>query len=427
MVRYKQTARKSKGLFPPSVYKHKPPSSVYKYKPPSRLGLEHEPEIDIPLPPPRGRRRIGTTYTGTKSSSEDTGFLAGATHLAASENRPSPIQRIGRKLGLPVVIRGHLIVAIPDTGSDIDAMEIGLIEELGLMWRRLPRRSKKVRLSDGSVLHAIGKVTARCYFDREEQTYFQRTFFVLPKISSQAALIFGGRFLAQTETLTKHQHRLEELPSVAKAVPQVMNMCVSKSRLACYIDSVLTLAIADTGSEVNLINEDYAIERDYAIEAVAEEEEYVVLPGDRVATITGKIKVKFDTLHASPITQGSSETSSTTCTAQSAVPETRSVASSVDSKGSHDPITFYVMPALTIGNIVLSKQLLDSIDAFNTHRNSFVNFKRIGCGVDDLAFVRWLHLLDRKLRAKSDKIVTWPPASVRSEFKKSVNALLYHD
>ena len=95
-----------------------------------------------------------------------------------------------------------------------------------------------------------GKSTPHCYFDREEQTYFQRTFFVLPKISSQVALTFGGRFLAQTKkTLTKHQRRLED---VAKAVPQVMNMGVSKGRLACYIDSVLTLAVADTGSEVNL-------------------------------------------------------------------------------------------------------------------------------------------------------------------------------
>jgi hypothetical protein len=406
-MRTKQTARKS---FPIFNY-----SSVYTYIAPPTPGVKFDVQISIPLPLSRGERRLETTDTDTEGISQDTGFLAGPTQLAASESRPSPFQRIGRKLGLPVVIRGYRILALPDTGSDIDAMGIDLVEELGLTWRRLPRRCKTVRLANNSVLRAIGKVTVRCYFVREQQRKFQRTFFVFPKIHSHITLIFGQRFLTQTETFTKHQHRLEELQSGAKSVPQLMNICVSKSRFACYINSVLTLACADTGSEVNLINEDYAIERDYTIRAVAEEEKYVVLPCGQVATITGKISVKFDTLHASPIAGGSSETSGTTITTQSALLGTRPVASSVDSEDSPELTTFYVMPSLTTGNILLSQQLLDSIDAFNTHRNSFVTFSQIGRGVDDLAPISWLDTLERKFWIKSDNIVTWPPASVSSE------------
>ena len=77
-------------------------------------------------------------------------------------------------------------------------------------------------------------------------------------------------------------------------------MSVSRRRFPCYIDSRLVLATADTSSEVDLINESYALRRGFEIEPMSEEESYIQLPGQRVATITGKVKVKFDTLHDAP-------------------------------------------------------------------------------------------------------------------------------
>lgn len=349
----------------------------------------------------------------------NTSFLTSAAQLPASETRASPFQRKGRHLALPLVIRGYCIPAVVDTGSDIDAIGLDLVGHLFLQGTRIAQRCKKVRLGDGSVLHAIGKVSVRCSFDRGDEAQFRRTFFVFPKLSNRVELIIGRRFLFQTQTLTKHQDRLEELPHASTTTPEVMSMAIPKRRFACYIDSTLVLANADTGSEINLIKEDYAIERGFTVIPVTKEEKYAQLPGDRLAIITGKTMARLDTLHAAPPASVSREPTSKVgahCSMES------STMSSVNPQEPTRLTTFYILPSL-LCNVLLSQQLLDSINAFTTHSNSFVEFTTTEREVEDLAHIKWLNALDRKLMGKLIKSATWPPASVRGQFNAPLLSL----
>jgi hypothetical protein len=363
-------------------------------------------------------RAPAISYTRTESPATKRSSLATMAHLAASENRGSPFKREGRKFALPLDIRGYTIRALTDTGSDIDAIDVDLIDRLGLQWRRLGRRHKTVRLGDGSILQAIGKVSIRCTFTKGDYAAFKRTFIILPKVSDRVQLIIGRNFLSQTQTLTRHQDRLEEIKHHLGGLPTVMNMSVSKRRFACYIDSTLALATADTGSDINLIKEKYAIERGFDILPVAEEEKYAQLPEDRVVMLTGKVKVRFDTLYSDQMVRIEPETSGETTAKGSAGVSAILAAPSIVGQG-HSLSTFYVLPSLT-SNIFLSGQFLDSIDAFDTHSTSFVDFKPPQREEEDLAVITWFDAFEKKLRGKSKKGNSWPPASFfKSEFNAS--------
>jgi hypothetical protein len=402
MARTEQTARKSNGPLAPSTI---PSRTIKAFNWPQDSPQES-------LQEPLQWRPTTVSYLPTERINTNTSFLTSAAQLPASESRASPFQRKGRNLALPLVIRGYRILAVADTGSDIDAIGLDLVEDLCLQGTRIAKRCKKVRLGDGYVLHAIGKVSVRCSFDRGDEAQFRRTFFVFPKLSNQVELIIGRRFLSQTQTLTKHQDRLEEIPYDSTTIPKVMSMAIPKRRFACYINSTLVLANADTGSEINLIKEEYAIERGFAVLPVTEEEKYAQLPGDRLAIITGKTTTRLDTLHAAPPAGASLEPSSE-AGAHCWVEYT--TMSSVNPQEPNRLTTFYILPSLPC-NVLLSQQLLDSINAFTTHSNSFVDFTTKEREVEDLAHIKWLNALERKLMGKSITTATWPPASVRGQF-----------
>jgi hypothetical protein len=75
-----------------------------------------------------------------------------------------------------------------------------------------------------------------------------------------------------------------------------MDMTLPRRRLPCYPDSILVYAVAGTGSNLDLMKEDYAIDRGFQIEKVSRHERFVRLPGDKIAQITGKVRPRFDTV-----------------------------------------------------------------------------------------------------------------------------------
>lgn len=341
-------------------------------------------------------------------------FLGNAKELASSEKRANPFKRQGRRLALPVKLRGKTVLALPDTGSDIDAISMDLVKELGLRFYPYSGSKKLVRLSDGHTMTAIGKVSTRLSFAKGPQLRLRRTFYVFSKISTGVELIVGRDFLDHTQTWTRHQDRLSERPIELQGIPKVMNMSVSRRRLPCYIDSCLVLATADTGSEVDLINESYALSRGFKIDPVSEEESYIQLPGQRVAKVTGKVKVKFDTLHDAPPSPNSQKNVSSDDNAQSHLKVEQVIGHARPPSPISDHYrTLYVLPSLT-SNVLLGEELLDSIDAFGTHLDSFVDFENLGRGLPDVNSIKWLNSLERKFLNKSSANSTWPPSTLDS-------------
>jgi hypothetical protein len=297
---------------------------------------------------------------------------------------------------------------------------------------------------------------------------------VFKKLADDVPLIMGRNFLQQTQTLTIYRDRLEERKSDLGA-PKVMNMTLSRRRLPCYLDFVLVYAVADTGSDLDLMKEDYAVERGFPIESVSWYERFVRLPGGVTAEITGKVKVRFDTVIASPsstpaeikdatrspsvptsvgatmiespnfpratddIHVGYSEP--TSLSAATAVnpslpkttddiyvrysePTSLSASTTDDFHIPHSEPdivnesdhyrTFYVMPSLT-ANVLLGEELLDSIDAFGTHLDSFVDIKSATGDMSDMNCIKWLNNVERKLIRSSKSRPTWPPNFVKCE------------
>jgi hypothetical protein len=192
-------------------------------------------------------------------------FLPTENELAGSDQRANPFRRQGRRRALPVKLQGKTILAVPDTSSDIDAISMDLVEELRLELHPRFGSGKKVRLSDGRTMAAIGKVSIRCSFAKGAPMKFRRTFFVFRKLSTGMKLILGRGFLDHTQTWTRYQDRLQEREVGLTGLPKVMNKSLSRRQLPCYIDSHLVLATADTSSEVDLINEEYALKHGFEI------------------------------------------------------------------------------------------------------------------------------------------------------------------
>lgn len=353
---------------------------------------------------------------------------------------PSPFQRQGRRVTLPMRLEKNgflrpelldeMVPALPDTGSDVNAISRALVSKLGLKLAKTAPESVMVKLSNGESLEAIGTVSIRCSFAVEIDLFpkIPRDFVVFENLATDVPLIMGRDFLQQTQTLTIYRDRLQERKSDL-TIPKVMNMTLSRRRLPCFLDYTLVYAIADTGSDLNLVKEDYAIERGFLIEKVSENERFVRLPGDTTVEITGKVKVRFDTVVASPtntsaVTTDASNDLSVPASVSAATTESPGSAKASDETPvlSSEPnsydinanhyCTFYVMVSLTT-NVLLGEELLDSIDAFGTHLDSFVDVRSAKGDMSDMQCIKWLNSMERKLIRSPKLRLTWPPNFVK--------------
>ena len=75
--------------------------------------------------------------------------------------------------------------------------------------------------------------------------------------------------------------------------------------------------------------------------------------------------------------------------------------------------TLYVLPSLT-SNVLLGEELLDSIDAFGTHFDSFIDFENLRGDISDVNSIKWLNSLERKFLNKEKANSTWPPSTLDS-------------
>jgi hypothetical protein len=214
-------------------------------------------------------------------------------------------------------------------------------------------------------------------------------------------VLLGRPFLAFTETLTKYCNRLKIIEN-PDTLPRMLNMSLAGQGLRCYLDSALTITVADTGSDANLMRTDYAEQRKWQVEPVSVAERYVRLPGDRIVQLSGKVRVRFD----------SAGGKSATCPHRAATlvsQNDRAISDPNGDSGSAQDsssqgqslsltLTFYLLDTLVV-DVLLGQLLLDTIDAFNFHQDSFVNFDIPEVKAFNLLGIKWASKLDNKCRA----------------------------
>ena len=67
-------------------------------------------------------------------------------------------------------------------------------------------------------------------------------------------------------------------------------------------------------------------------------------------------------------------------------------------------------------NVLLGEKLLDSIDAFRTHVDSFVDVRSAKGDMSDMHCIKWLNSMERKLIRSSKSEPTWPSDFVKCKY-----------
>jgi hypothetical protein len=388
MARTKQTARKSTGGKPPrrvlvqiAGRKSNPHGSTNALK----VGLTSQPNY------------TGDALSADYIQSQSLETTASAAYPSASlpfdASRTNPFLREGRKMELPMKFGTKLIVAVADTGADINIIAHRLARKLRLKIHRQSEDRPLVKVGNGQKVQGFGRVVLTCSFTKGMPCKMRQTFYVFSKLAPSVQAVMGRAFLDDTKTLTVHRSRLRKRAPVAN-LPRFMHINLPGKRLPCYLESQLVLACADTGSEIDLISRDYTIKRRLDVEPVLDNERDIILASGEVVALCGKVKVKFDTLHPADYRKPNPEEEPHESVALETQPPTgsESVVSAASGNSSLDHYrTFYVLEGL-VANVILGEELLDGIGAFEYHKDSFINLSNTD--LEDpllhLNIIKWL-------------------------------------
>jgi hypothetical protein len=281
--------------------------------------------------------------------------------------RRSPFLREGRLFDLPLLLGDQEILAVPDTGAQINAISVQTLKRLrGQFQSQWGSLDDVVNVANSSSTDAICQVMIHCRLAQASlvaQYYQSCVFHVFSELASGIMVIMGRAFLDAAKILTTRSYLLRERVDHLQYIPRCMSIGPLKSsglRLPIYLDSKLITAFPDTGSEIDLISRACALQHRFDIQQLQVTDKSVVQFADgQIDTLSGKVRVKFDTF-TEPELFTRSKTSGTTYldVASSATPDHHR--------------TFYVLDSLPY-DVVLSQSLLHSVDAFNLHASGFTN------------------------------------------------------
>ena len=221
-----------------------------------------------------------------------------------SQRRPIPTP----VFQLPGTIESVCVKALPDTGSSQNVIDKNLIQSLfpSIQIHPVHESTDKLLVApDGQPISCIGKVLLSWIFKDEDEKH-HRWFYVVENCSK--GVIIGNGFLRQTETMSKHRHRLElTKPSDPNLPPgHLLSEGVNEARqdeclrqlVLGSINSADTLASLDTGCEANLMSIDYAQSRGLVILPLPTSEQHVKYADGRRGSMLGQVEIDwsfFDT------------------------------------------------------------------------------------------------------------------------------------
>ena len=166
-----------------------------------------------------------------------------------------------------MIVNGINLRAMYDTGAEIgNCMSSDQACRLDLRLRTGKSDCKPVKLADGKIMRAIGRVKAWCSFPEVPRERMKCWFYAFKKLASP--LVMSQDFLERTETLSKYQNRLGDY-SWATTMP-MLNLLGStfqaKRRLSALVDGRQTYINADSGSRLDLMSPKYVKAHGYRID-----------------------------------------------------------------------------------------------------------------------------------------------------------------
>ena len=204
---------------------------------------------------------------------------------------------------LPGTIETICVKALPDTGSSQNVIDKNLVQSLfpSIPIQSVDESTDKLLVApDGQPILCIGKVRLSWTF-KDEKIKHVRWFYVVENCSR--GVIIGNGFLRDTETMSKHRHRLElTKPSDPNSPPghlrskgfhEARNDACLRQLVLGRINSEDTLASLDTGCEANLISIDYARNLNLTILPLPTSEQHVKYADGRRGSMLGQVEVNW--------------------------------------------------------------------------------------------------------------------------------------
>ncbi|KAJ9638442.1 hypothetical protein H2199_007131 [Coniosporium tulheliwenetii] len=203
-------------------------------------------------------------------------------------------------------------MSCPDTGSEENIISEDLAHSLGLAMFDDAADRRFFELANGKRVQSVGRVQASCRFVSESSISpdLACIFYVFRNVATD--LIMGRKFLGETETLTAHRERL----------------------VICKLGGKMVSAIADSGSELNLMSPEFARKQGYVVE---EGEEVIMFADGSLAYTSGVAYVSL----------------------------------SVDLRKIHGAVTtaFYLLQDL-VCDVLLGEDTLEDFEVFTTHQDA---------------------------------------------------------
>ncbi|XMA18866.1 hypothetical protein WAI453_011657 [Rhynchosporium graminicola] len=157
-----------------------------------------------------------------------------------------------RRQVLPIKIGNQTYLACPDSGSGKNMTSPAFVAEKKLKMREGPKDNKPFELGSGKVVWSIGKVfipvnIPGCLLRRKKQPFYVLRNCPVP-------LVTGMPFLEEIEVLTKNQNLLKDCPPEISEISTLLWIGSPRNRLKCTMNGHGLIAVADTGSDINLIS-----------------------------------------------------------------------------------------------------------------------------------------------------------------------------
>lgn len=204
--------------------------------------------------------------------------------------------RLWKRTFMPLIVQGKKgsteVLACPDTGSDDNIVSLELAEELGLQLMK-DEEHKDFVLANGKKITALGKALLHYRFGSGQGATLDTgalacTVYVFQTLIVPALL--GAAFLAENEIYTKNRHRLIQQMVTSRQALRVNSIGTPKRGLFCRLDTSVTYATVDTGSDLDLVSPQFARERGFKVEPIFEELQFA--DGSK-GTTSGVFEVSF--------------------------------------------------------------------------------------------------------------------------------------
>ncbi|KAH6714408.1 hypothetical protein BKA61DRAFT_655910 [Leptodontidium sp. MPI-SDFR-AT-0119] len=265
-----------------------------------------------------------------------------------------------RRKVLRVLIKNKPHLACPDSGSAKNIMSEALANECNLKIRRSPKNIKQFELGNGKCISSLGRVCVPVELMGNTLGRKKRWFYVFSVCP--VPLVLGMPFLEETEILTKNRNMLESCPAKLRNISSLLwigssrNSNSPRNRMKCSLDGHVLDAIADTGSDLNLMSLKCAKREGFQIDRRREARRRIQV-GDGTETETiGQVYVhnlSLDWRKAStpdiPV--------DTDNTPRDATPKT-------DEDPAAFGAIFHVLPGLPC-DVIFGRDLLEQTNAFN--------------------------------------------------------------